>query len=219
MIDFQGHRFEQDIILTGVHGSLAYPLSDRNLEERMEERGVDVDHFRVDRWVQKFTPNLEAAFRKGQKHPVGNRWRMDETSIKIKGQWKSLDRAVDQEGQTIDFLLTAHRAKKAARRVFKKALRPQGLPEKIMIDQSGAHTAAIEALKEETGHAMEIGQNRSLNHVVEQDHRAVQRIVRPMWGFHACHSARVTLSGIELLHRIKKGPMITANGPGLSAAD
>jgi transposase-like protein len=164
MIDFKGHRFEQDMILTGVCWYLAYPLSDRNLEEMMAERGVEVDHSSVYRWVQKFTPQREAAFRKGQKRPVGKSWRMDETSIKIKGQWIYLYRAVDQEGQTIDFLLTAQRDRKAALRFLKKALRPQGLPEKITIDKSGVNTAAIETLKEETGHPIEIRQNKYLNH-------------------------------------------------------
>ena len=73
----------------------------------MAERGVEVDHSSVDRWVQKFTPQLEAAFRKGNKHPISKSWRMDETYMEIKGQWKYLYRAVDKAGQTIDFLLTA----------------------------------------------------------------------------------------------------------------
>ena len=143
---------------------------------------------------------------------------MDETYIKIKGQWKYLYRAVDSEGQTIDFLLTAHCDKKAARRFFKKAIRQHGLPEKITIDKSGANTAALEALKEETGHAIEIRQNKYLNNLVEQDHRAVKRIVQPMLGFQSFRSARVTLQGIELMHMIKKGQMIMAEGPSLSAA-
>lgn len=129
----------------------------------LAERGVAVDHSSVYRWVQQFTPQLEAAFRKGQKRPVGTRWRMDETYIKIKGQWKYLYRAVDRDGQTIDFLLTAHRDKKAALRFFKKAVRQHGLPDTVTIDKSGANTAAIEALKEETGHAIEIRQNKYLN--------------------------------------------------------
>ncbi len=218
MIDFKGHRFEQDLILTRVRGYLAYPLSDRNLEEMLAERGVEVDHSSVYRWVQKFTPQLEAAFRKGKKRPVGKSWRMDETDIKIKGQWKYLYRAVDQEGQTIDFLLTAHRDKKAARRFFKKAIRQHGLPAKVTIDKSGANTAAIEALKEETGHAIEIRQNKYLNNLVEQDHRAVKRLVRPMLGFQSFRSARTTLQGIELMHMIKKGQKVSGNGMKLSAA-
>ena len=126
----------------------------------LAERGVEVDHSSVYRWVQKFTPQLEAAFRKGKKRPVGKSWRMDETYIKIKGQWKYLYRAVDRDGQMIDFLLTAHRDKKAALRFLKKAMRQHGLPDQVTLDKSGAPTAAIEALKESMGHAIEIRQNK-----------------------------------------------------------
>src|SRR5512143_2652766 len=149
----------------------------------MAERGVEVDHVTIYRWVQKFTPPLEAAFRKGKKRPVGNSWQMDETYIKIKGQWRYLYRAVDRDGQTIGFLLTAHRDKKAARRFFKKAVRQHGLPDKVTIDKSGANTAALEALQEETGQAIEIRQSKYVNNLIEQDHRAIKRIVRPMLGF------------------------------------
>ncbi len=181
----------------------------------LTERGVDVDHSSVYRWVQKFTPSLEATFRKGPKRPVSTCWRMDETHIKIKGHWKYLDR----DGQTIDFLLTAHRDKQAALRFLKKAMRQHGLPAKVTIDKSGANTAAIEALREETRHPIEIRQNQYLNNLVEQDHRAVKRVVRPMLGFKTFHSARITLQGIELMHMIRKGQMIRAEGPSLSTAE
>ncbi len=217
MIDFKGHRFEKDIILTGVRWYLAYPLSYRNLEEMLDERGVKVDHSNLYRWVQKFTPKLETAFRTGKKRPVGKSWRIDETYIKIKGQWKYLYRAVDQEGQTLDFLLTAHRDKKAALRFLKKAVRQHGLPDKVTLDKSGANTAALEALIEETKATLESRQSKYLNNLVEQAHRASKRLVRPMLGFHAFPSARVTLSGIELMHMIKKGQMIAAHGQTLSA--
>lgn len=219
MIDFKGHRFEKAIILLCVRWYLAYPLSYRNLAEMMAERGVEVDPSNIYRWVQKFTPKLEAAFRKGRKQPVGSSWRMDETYIKIKGQWRYLYRAVDKVGQTIDFLLTAHRDTKAALRFFKKAIRQQGLPDKVTIDKSGANTAALEALVEETGAEIAIRQIKYLNNLVEQDHRAIKRIVRPMLGFQSFGSARVTLQGIELMHMIKKGQMITVEGQSLSAAD
>lgn len=195
MINFKGHRIEKDIILLCVRWYLAYPLSYRNLEEMMKERGVQVDHSNIYRWVQKFTPHLEAAFRDGKKRPMGSGWRMDETYIKVKVY---MYRAVDREGQTIDFLLTAHRGKKAALRLLKKRSGHHGLPEKITIDQSGANTAAIEALVEETGQKIEIRQNKYLNNLVEQDHRVVKRIVRPMLGFKSFRSASLTLRGIEL---------------------
>jgi putative transposase len=117
-----------------------------------------IDHLNIYRWIQKFTPSLEAASRKGKKRPVGRSWRMDETYIKIKGQWRYLDRAVDRDGQTLDVLLTVHRDKKAALRFFKKAVWPHGLPEKVTIDQSGANTAALEALQRETEIKIEIRQ-------------------------------------------------------------
>jgi putative transposase len=220
MIDFTGHRFAREIILICVRWYLAYPLSYRNLAEMMAERGVQVDHSNIYRWVQKFTPKLEASFRRsGSKRPVGKSWRMDETYIKVNGQWKYLYRAVDKVGQRVDFLLTAHRDKKAARRFFRKALRQHGLPEKVTIDKSGANTAALEALQEESGTSIEIRQSKYLNNLVEQDHRAVKRIVRPMLGFKSFRSARRTLAGIELMHMLKKGQMISHNGQELSAAE
>src|SRR5512144_2488918 len=186
MIDFKGHRFEKDLILLCVRWYLAYPLSYRNLEEMMAERGVVVDHSNIYRWVQKFTPQLEAAFRQGRKRPVGNSWRMDETYIKIKGQWKYLYRAVDKAGQTIDFLLTARRDKKAARRFLKKAIRQQGLPAKVTIDKSGANTAALEALIKETEGTIEIRQSKDLNNRVEQ-------------GSSLCQTDRPADAGVQLL--------------------
>jgi putative transposase len=218
MINFKGHRFEKDLILTGVRWYLAYPLSYRNLEEMMEERGVEVDHSSIYRWVRKFTPRLEAAFRKSKKRSVGKSWRMDETYIKIKGQWRYLYRAVGKEGQTVDFLLTAHRDKRAALRFFRKAVQQNGLPDKVTIDKSGANAAALESLQKETGHVIKIRQSKYLNNLVEQDHRAIKRIIRPMLGFKSFRSAWITLQGIELMHLIKKGQLVSGDSQNLSAA-
>jgi putative transposase len=218
MIDFKGHRFGKDIILTCIRWYLAYPLSYRNLEEMMAERGLAVDHTNIYRWVQKFTPKLEAAFRKMKKRPVGRSWRMDETYVKIKGKWKYLYRAVDKAGQTVDFLLTSHRDKKATLRFFRKAVRQHGLPDKVTIDKSGANTAALVALQEEAGHDIEIRQIKYLNNLVEQDHRAIKRIIRPMLGFKSFRSARITLQSVELMHMIKKGQLVSVNNQNLSAA-
>ena len=180
--------------------------------------GRNEPHSNLYRWVQKFTPQLEAAFRHGKKRPVGNRWRMDETYIKIKGQGRYLYRAVDRDGQTIDFLLTTHRDKQAALRFFKKAVRQHGLPVKVTIDQSGANTAALEALIEETEATIELRQRTYLNHRVEQDHRSVKRIVRPRLGLKSFNSAGCTWRGIELMHLVRKGQMVAAGGQKLSAA-
>jgi putative transposase len=170
----------------------------------MEERGVEVDHSSIYRWVQKFTLQLEAALRKERKRPVSKSWKMDETDIQIKGQWRYLYRTVDRDGQTVDFLLTAHRDQQAALRFFRKAVRQHGLPDQVTIDKSGANAAALEALQEETSHKIEIRQSKYLNNFVEQDHRAIKRIVRPMLGFKTFNSACCTLCGIELMHMIKK---------------
>lgn len=219
MIDLEGHRFEKDLILTCARWYLAYPPGYRNLEERMAERGMAADHSNICRWVRKFTPKLEAAFRRGRKRPVGRSGRMDEAYVKVKGEWKYLYRAVDRDGQAIDFLLTARRDKKAALRFFNQAVRRHGLPGKATIDKGGANAAALEALGEETGAEIEVRQTKYLNNRVEQDHRAVKRIVRPMLGFKSFPSARRTLQGIGLMHMIKKGQMILVDGKKPSAAD
>ncbi len=169
----------------------------------MAERGVQVDHSNIYRWVQKFTPKLEATFRKGKKRPVGKSWRMDETYIK--GQWKYLYRAVDKEGQTVDFLLTIYRDK--------KAIRQYGLPDKMTIDKGGANTAALDALNDEPNVNIEVRQSKYLNNLIEQDHRAIKRIVRPMLGLKSFRIARITLQGIELMHMIKKGQMVSGLRP------
>jgi len=113
MIDFKGSHFERDIILWGVRWYVAYPISYRQLEEMMSERGVEVDHSSLHRWVLKYTPLLDQAFRQ-RKRPVSASWRMDETYVSVKGQWKYLYRAVDKAGHTVDFLLTAKRDRKSS---------------------------------------------------------------------------------------------------------
>ena len=141
-ISCKGAHFPQEVILMGVRWYVAYPLSTRHEEELMEERGVEVDHSTINRWVIKYSPLLEEAFHR-RKRPVWVSWRMDETYMKVKGQWRSLSRAVDKQGQTSDFLLTEHRDEEAALRFLKKAIRRHGVPEKITIDGSAANKTAI----------------------------------------------------------------------------
>jgi putative transposase len=112
-VSFKGAHFPQEIILTGVRWYVAYPLSTRHVEELMRERGVHVDHSPIHRWVIKYSPQLEDAFHR-RKRPVWVSWRMDETSIRVKGEWRYLYRAVDKYEETVDFLLTEHRDKEAA---------------------------------------------------------------------------------------------------------
>jgi putative transposase len=203
----------------GVRWYMAYPLSYRHVEELIEERGVSVDHATINRWVLKYSPQLEAAFHH-HKRPVGKSWRMDETYIRIKGEWRYLYRAVDKHGQTIDFLLTEQRDQEAALRFLKKAIRRHGVPEKITIDGSDANEAAIKRYNEAHGTAIDIRQIKYLNNMVEQDHRAVKRITRSMLGFKSFAAAHDTLVGIELMHMLKKGQMVVEGGAeGLTPAE
>jgi putative transposase len=219
MIRFKGAHFPPDIILMGVRWYVAYPLSYRHVEELMEERGVPVDHAPIQHWVVKYSPLLEEALHR-RKRPVWVSWRLDETYIRVKGQWRYLYRAVDKYGQTIDFLLTEHRDKGAALRFLKKALRRNGVPETITIDGSGANEAAIKSYNEEHGTIMKIRQIQYCNNVVAQDHRAIKRVTRPMLGFKAFEATQATLTGIELMHMIKKKQMvIEARDEGLTAAE
>ena len=208
MIEFKGSHFEREVILWGVRWYVAYPISYRQLEEMMQERGVAVDHSTLNRWVLKYVPFLEQQFR-ARKRPVGSSWRMDETYVRIKGAWKYLYRAVDKAGATVDFLLTAKRDRKAALRFLRKAIGQNGMPKKITIDKSGANTAAIESYNKDQEADVEIRQVKYLNNIVEQDHRAVKRLVRPILGFKSFRSAHVTLTGIELMHMIRKDQLRT----------
>ena len=208
MIEFKGSHFEQEVILWAVRWYVAYPVSYRQLEEMMGEHGVEVDHATLNRWVLKYVPLLEQEFRV-RKEAVGPSWRMDETYLKVRGIWKYLYRAVDKAGATVDFLLTAKRDRKAAPRFLRQAIKWNGTPEEITIDKSGANTAALESHKAETEAGIEIRQIKYLNNIVEQDHRAIKRLVRPMLGFKSFRSAAVTLAGIELMHMIRKRQLRT----------
>src|SRR6266700_6525683 len=218
-ISCKGAHFPPAVILMGVRWYVAYPLSTRHVEALMEERGVEVDHSTITRWVIKYSPQLEEAFHR-HKRPVWVSWRMDETYIKVKGEWRYLYRAVDKQGQTIDFLLTEQRDEHAAKRFLTKAIRRHGVPEKITIDGNAANKAAITSYNTEHGTAIAIRKIKYLNNIVEQDHRAVKRVTRLMLGFKSFTAAHDTLVGIELMHMIKKRQRLVEEGDeGLTAAE
>ena len=125
---FKGHCFPKDVILQAVYFKLRFSLSYRDVEELLSTRGLAVDHATIQRWVYKFTPLIEAGFKKRRK-TVGNIQRMDETYIKVKGEWMYLYRAVDKEGATVDFLLTRRRNKLAAHKFHLKAISNNGCPQ------------------------------------------------------------------------------------------
>ena len=161
---------------------------------------------------------LAAVFRR-RRRPVGTNWRMDETYIKVSGEWKYLYRAVDRAGHTIDFLLRGKRGLAAARRFFERAIDLHGVPEKITIDKSGANTAALVGLCTDSGVGIEVRQSKYLTNLIEQDHRAIKRVVRPVLGFKSIQGARATIAGIDAMHMIKKGQLDFVKDRTLSAAD
>jgi transposase-like protein len=216
---FKRLHYPVDIIAQCVRWYLAYTLSLRNLEEMMTERGIIVDHSTLSRWVHRLVPLITKRYRPN-KPAVGRRWRMDETYIKIKGQWRYLYRAVDSNGNTIDFLLTACRDKKAALRFFRKAIRQHGQPDVVTMDKSGTNKAAVDELnkgksKEE---AIVIRQNKYLNNLIEQDHRNIKRRTGPMLGFKNFRRTQILLAGIELCSMLHKGQYPQEPGCPISPA-
>lgn len=203
---FKRLHYPVDIMAQCVRWYLAYSLSLRNLEEMMAERDILVDHSTLHRWFIRLVPLLDKTFRR-HKRTVGRRWRMDETYIKIKGQWKYLYQAVDSEDQTIDCLLTAKRDAAAALRFFRKAIKHHGEPGRVAIDKSGANTAALTKLNADKPNEeiIAIRQSKYLNNLVEQDHRNIKRRIKLMMGFKSFRRAQTILAGIELIHMIRKG--------------
>jgi putative transposase len=204
MISFKGRHHQQDVIIQCVRRYVAYSLSYRDLEELMQKRGYAVDHSTVQRWVVHYAPRIEKAFRKNKKR-AGNRWRLDETYVKIKGEWRYLYRAFDKQGSTVDFLLTVKRDKKAARRFVNKAIASNSKPSLINTDKSRADTAGIKQYNIDEKKRIKIRQCKYINNIWEQDHRFINRIIRTMLGVKYFRSAQDTLAGIELWRMLKKG--------------
>jgi transposase, IS6 family len=185
-----------------------YSLSYRDLEEMMAERGLRVDHTTIFRWVQHFAPELDRRCRPHLKTTTDS-WRVDETYIKVKGTWLYLYRAVDSQGSTLEFLLSATRDAQAAKRFFSKALGASHTttPRVINVDKNPAYPKALTELKAEgtLPPHRELRQSKYLNNLVEQDHRCIKRLVKPGLGFFSFETAWRTLQGYEVMHMIRKG--------------
>ena len=159
-----------------------------------------------------YSPLLETEFRK-RKKATGSSWRMDETYIKVSGKWVYLYRAVDRAGDTIDFMLSEKRDRKAVLKFFKKAIGSSGMPEKFNIDKSGSNTAALNRINDllflfGLWHLIiEVRRVKYLNNIVEQDHRGIKKVTKVMTGFKSFEAAEATISGIELHHMLKKGQL------------
>ena len=172
----------------------------------MLERGVKVDHMTIYRWVQAYSPELDKRCRR-YLNPTNDSWQVDETYCKIKGKWKYLYRAVDSAGNTLDFMLSANA--KAANRFLRKEINASHTiePRVITVDKNATYPPAIKALKadESLPETTKARQSKYLNNIVEQDHRFINRRVRPGLGFGSFNTARRTLKGYESMNMIRKG--------------
>jgi len=217
MISFSGTQFPKDVILYAVFFYVRYGVSYRDVEEIFAERNVKVDHSTLNRWVIKYSSSLALAAKKN-KRAVATSWRMDETYIQVKGQWVYLYRAVDKLGDTVDFMLSEKRDEAAATAFFKQAIDNNGFPKKVVMDKSGANYVGLENINFLLMLAgiisfVEILQIKYLNNLVEQDHRFIKKITKPMMDFKAFHSAKATIDGIETAHMIRKGQLSDENIP------
>ena len=211
MIDFKGSHYPREVVLHAVFFYLRYAVSYRDLEEILQERGVDVDHATLNRWVVRYSPLIakEAQRRKAR---TSSSWRMDETYIKVKGKWNYLYRAVDKFGKTLDFMLSERRDEAATTSFFTRTLSNNGVLERVVIDKSGANLAGLKNMNSllmlnGRYRFIDILQVKYLNNIIEQDHRFIKKITRPMKGFKAFHSASATLEGIEVAHMIRKNQL------------
>ncbi len=204
---FKWKHYQPEMILLTVRWYLRYNLSFRDLVAMMEERGLSIAHTTIMRWVHQYGPELDERVRRHLK-TTNDSWRVDETYIKVKGQWMYLYRAVDSVGNTIDFYLSESRDKQAAKRFFKKALAAlhNGKPRVITVDKNPAYPVAIQELKDEESlpEDVPIRQVKYLNNIVEQDHRFIKKRVRYMLGFKSFETATSILSGVEAMHMVKK---------------
>ncbi|MBD2309694.1 IS6 family transposase [Chroococcidiopsis sp. FACHB-1243] len=205
---FKWRHYEPEIILLCVRWYLSYPLSYRQVAEMVNERGMDVHHTTVFRWVQRYVPEIDKRCRPHLRS-TNDSWRVDETYIEVKGQPKYLYRAVNSAGNTLDFLLTAKRDTAAAKRFFRKTLKALHTcdPRVITVDLNAAYPKAIDELKqkEDLPKQVKLRQRKYLNNIVEQDHRGIKRLVKPGMGFGSFHTARRTIRGYEIMNMICKG--------------
>jgi transposase-like protein len=189
------------VIVVAVRWYLRYGLPYRDVEELLAERGIEVDHVTVYRWVQRFTPLLADAARFAR-HSPGNRWFVDETYVQVNGIWRYVYRAVDQHGQVIDVLVSVRRDAQAARRFFTRALRTLTLaPSEAVSDAAPVYPAVLEELIASAWHHIE----RYANNPVEADHGQLKRRLRPMRGLQTDRTAQVVIAGHAFVQNLRRG--------------
>jgi transposase-like protein len=188
------------VIVVAVRWYLRFNLSFRDVEELLVERGVEVDHVTVYRWVQLFTPLLADAARFAR-HSPGDRWFVDETYVKVNGVWRYVYRAIDQDGQVIDVLVSVHRDAATARRFFSRALATLKVrPGEVVTDAAPVYPAVLEELIPSAWHHVE----RHANNPIEADHSQLKHRLRPMWGLRTDRTAQVIIAGHAFLQNLRR---------------
>ena len=198
---FAGFRFPPDVIVVGVRWYLRFGLSYRDVEELLTERGVEVDHVTIYRWVQRFTPLLVDAARPCR-HAVGDRWQVDETYVKVAGQWRYVYRAIDQFGQVIDVFVSRRRDANAARRFLERASdTTKVISVEVTTDQAPVYPTLMEELLPAAWHRTDCYANNR----VEADHGRLKARLRPMRGLTQDRSARVVIAGHGFIQNVRRG--------------
>ncbi|USQ15537.1 IS6 family transposase (plasmid) [Legionella lytica] len=207
-VDFKWRHFHGEVIMQCVRWYCKYGISYRDLEEMMAERGMTIDHTTVYRWVQHYAPELKKRL-DWYKKSYARRWHLDETYIRVKGEWKYLYRAIDEQGNTIDFYLSHRRNTIAAKRFLKKLIKnnPTCDISVINTDKNPTYNQAIQELKQEGHLAPHVRhlQIKYRNNRLEADHGKLKRLINPVRGFHSMKTAYATIKGFEVMRMFKKG--------------
>ena len=205
---FKYKQFEAELILWAVRWYGMFAISYRDLVIMAAERGLSVAHTTMMRWVHQYSPELAKKVKRHLK-TSSDSYRVDETYVKVNGLWKYLYRAVDSNGDTLDWMLSAKRNKNAAKRFFKKMLRNLHCcsPRKINVDKAKAYPLAFEELQNngELQSQVKLQQQKYMNNIVEQDHRFIKRRIRQSQWFQSFNTAKKTIDGYEAMHMLMKG--------------
>jgi transposase-like protein len=198
---FAGFRFPPDVIVLAVSWYLRFGLSYRDVEDLLADRGVEVDHVTVYRWVQRFTPLLAEAARPCR-HAVGDRWYVDETYVKVAGRWRYVYRAIDQSDQVIDVFVSPRRDAKAAHRFFERAIGTTKVdPVEVITDRAATYPPVLEELLPAAWHRTD----QYANNRVECDHGRLKARLRPMRGLKHDRNATVIIAGHAFMQNVRRG--------------
>jgi transposase-like protein len=209
---FARRCFPDDLIALAVRWYVRFRLSFADVVEWLAERGVLVDRSTVYRWVQRFLPLFEGAARP-HRRPIGRKWRVDETYVRLGGRWAYVYRAIDEDGQIVDVYFTERRNAAAAQAFFEQAIGGTGVtPECVTTDRAACYPPALRAVLPMAQHR----QSKYLNNGIECDHGPFKQRLRPMRGFKRATSAQTLARGHALIQNLRRGfSALTAPVPRL----